>query len=634
MNKIFIFFILLLCFTGPSYPQIITTDVIMDSLTDNANALILDDINICTIKARDSAEFYKKRRILIKNRSGEKYCSLWLQESDFIEVKDIKAVITDTSGRKLKELHKNEIKESTISPDHILYVKNKNKHFEMVYHSYPYVFEYSYALELSSLFFWPSWYPQSDIPVLFSSYKLIIQYPTSYNTHNIGMEIFPLKTVERGDSVHYWEIKNVHPRISEDFLPPENELQIALFFAPENFRLGKISGSFANWDVMANWYRRMAEGSYQLSPEAQYEVQELIKGIDNKYEKVRVIYKYLQEKTRYAAIYLDIGGWKPNSAISVHKNRYGDCKDLTTYMVAMLTEAGIQAYPALAKTRDRGTVIKDFPSNQFNHCIAFVPFDQDTLWLECTADFLDIKDVPYTIEGIDALVIKDDAGEMIRTPVAPSNKNRWNSTSIAELNSSGNLKIKGCVKTTGKQKRYFKTLFEYAKNDEKKVQLQKIFGDHIPGLTINNYQFSEDGSDEKVVSISFDGNYDKAFSKSGSRLFVNPNIFNRKTSSNIPDETVDDRKFPIHFNYPYQDLDSVVIKIPYGYDLEAAPEMINIDNSFASFKTEYNFEDQYLTYVRYFEYKTNYFSRDLYSEYLEFLKTVVKFDQTKFVFKH
>ncbi|MGD9898664.1 MAG: transglutaminase family protein [Calditrichaceae bacterium] len=605
----------------------------MDSLKNEANALILDDINICTLKNKDAAEFYKKRRILIKNESGEKYCGLWLQESDFIEAKDIKAVITDTSGRKLRELQKNEIKESTISPDHILYVKNKNKYFELVYHTYPYVLEYSYKLELSSLFFWPSWYPQSDIPILFSSYKLILEHPVSYNNYGIGMEVIPVRTIERGDSVHYWEIENVIPRISEDFLPPENEIQMALFFAPQNFRLGESYGSFVNWDAMADWYRIMAKGSYELSQEAKNEVHELIKGLDNQYEKTRTLYKYLQEKTRYAAIYLDIGGWQPHSAISVHKNRYGDCKDLTTYMVAMLTEAGIQAYPALAKTRDRGTVIKDFPSNQFNHCIAFVPFEDDTLWLECTADFLDIKDMPYKIEGIDALVIKDDAGEMIQTPVAPSDKNRWISSSTAEIYLSGTLNIKSCVKTTGKQKRFFKSLFEYAKNDDKKIELQKIFGNYIPGLTINNYEFLEDGTDERVVLINFDGVYEKGVTKSGSRLFINPNIFNRKTSSNIPDEDEDEREFPIHFNYPYKDTDSVRIKIPYGYVLEAAPEMINIDNSFATFKTEFKFEDQYLYFVRFFEYKTNHFSRDLYSEFVGFLKTVVKFDQTKFVFK-
>ena len=39
-----------------------------------------------------------------------------------------------------------------------------------------------------------------------------------------------------------------------------------------------------------------------------------------------------------------IGGWQANHAADIFRNRYGDCKDKTTLLIAMLHVAGIDAY--------------------------------------------------------------------------------------------------------------------------------------------------------------------------------------------------------------------------------------------------------------------------------------------------
>lgn len=87
----------------------------------------------------------------------------------------------------------------------------------------------------------------------------------------------------------------------------------------------------------------------------------------NDREKIQRLYSFLQNHTRYVAIELGLSNWQPQSAQSVFDNHYGDCKDLTTLMVAMLREVGVKAYPASILTRDHGLLIKEFPANQFNH---------------------------------------------------------------------------------------------------------------------------------------------------------------------------------------------------------------------------------------------------------------------------
>lgn len=610
--------------------QTIVSDAEMDSLRREADAIVLESEQVCTILNENRAQIHTRQKILVKNSKGAEYGKIWLQESEFIGYDQIKAKITDIQGNIIKKLRKDQIDESTLSPGFILYQKTKNKYFQLVHNSYPYILEYSFRREIKSLFLWPGWYPQFNIPVEISSYKLILKKQVPFNTYPIGMQIDPVKSKEKGDSVYTWQLSNVPPRLKEDFLPAEHQVQMALLFAPVNFELGKSRGSFQSWAEMGLWYYGLIGDRFRLNEEVRREVLDLIAAENDTLEIIRKLYRYLQTKTRYVAIYLDIGGWQPNPAQSVYENGYGDCKDLTILMVAMLKVAGIEAYPALALTRDRGVVYEDFTANQFNHCIAFVPLARDTLWLECTADFLDIREIPYEIEDINTLVVQGATGKIIRTPTAPAAENRWQSTSKVELIKLGTLIIESSVQVSGQQKHFFKSLYEIADSQDKKIVLQKIFSNYIPNLDIAQYQFEEVGSAPTSIRINFNGVYKKAVASVGKRLFVNPNLFNQKTHRNIPDD--EKRTFPIRFNFPYQDTDTLQIKIPFGYVLEAAPQPMDLESSFARYKTEYRFEDGFLHYVRLFEYKTNYFHQELYPEFLEFLKSVVKNDQTKFVF--
>lgn len=614
------------------YADKIVSDAKMDSLIKSADAVILINQRIFRVINENEGELFVRFKIRINNIKGEEYCERTLHESEFISIEEIEAQITDTSGNINKELDDDDIEEANISSGNILYDENRYKYFKLSHNTYPYILEYSYKKSYASHFFWPGWYPQSGVPTLLSMYKLIIEEPVKYKTYSIGLDILSKKSEEDGNTVLTWTLKNIPKRKKEKHIPPENKGQMALYFEPIKFQLGDSKGKTSTWDDLADWYRNLTSDKYNLPLDNQQEIKNLLEGIENPYEIIRTLYKYLQHQTRYVAVYLDIGGWEPHSASSTYKNHYGDCKDLSTLMVAMLKVAGIKAYPALVLTRDRGIVITEFPSSQFNHCITFIPLDNDTLWLECTSDLYDSSEMPAWIEDIYAFVIKDDGGEIIRTPKAQSNRNVWGSNSELELHNSGMLFIESSVQTTGIKKFPFKPIFEFYQPEDEKIRLQEIFGSHLPNLTIDRYNYEELENEKRSFIIKFSGIYKRAFPRTGSRLFLNPNIFNRCLSEDMPEEK--DRKFPIYVNeYPYQNIDTVKIKLPYGYKLEAAPQEIELDESFARYKTEYKYENKTLFYVRYFEYKTNHFSVELYDRFLNFLKTVVKTDQTKFVFK-
>jgi len=58
-------------------------------------------------------------------------------------------------------------------------------------------------------------------------------------------------------------------------------------------------------------------------------VTELTKNAKSREEKARLLYEYVQNKTRYISIQLGIGGFQPFEARVVDETGYGDCKALS-----------------------------------------------------------------------------------------------------------------------------------------------------------------------------------------------------------------------------------------------------------------------------------------------------------------
>jgi hypothetical protein len=604
----------------------------IDSLVQEADAVVLSNYEIVNILSESSVEYTVHRKILIKNENGEENSTVILTESEFKEVNDIEAFIIDTMGNILKELDEDEIEEAELSPGYVFYSGRSYKWFSLKHHTYPYILDYTYTISINSLFFWPDWYPQTEIPSLSATYKLIMSYPVEFSYQSVGIDIEPREEMMNSKKVYCWELTNIPQVKIEEFMPPEVKIQMAVFFKPDSYWIDSYSGSFVDWSSVAAWYGLLAEGKYDLPLVAKNEIHELVDGISEPKEKVRVLYNYLQKHSRYVAIEMGIGGWQPQSAAEVYENHYGDCKDLTTFMISMLDVAGIDAYPALALTRNQGVVNTEFPSNQFNHCITFVPLKDDTLWLECTASYLDMEDTHYSIEDIHVLVVKGKNSKLIRIPQKSAAHNLWNSTLKAVLGKKGDLTIKARLVTKGNQKSYLKNKLMANNNKNNIVFLKEYFGNNKK-LVINEFSFHDSGNNYANYDLELNGVFNKFTSYRGKRMFINPNILNRTNSNNLPKEEIGERKFPVFYNYPYLDIDTVLIELPDGYIVESKPANKNITKTFAAFSATYESTENTLFYIRKLELKKNIVPVSEYDEFIKFFKEIIKSDKSKFVIR-
>lgn len=629
-SKLFLYMLFCCLATSWLYAQ-------SESWQEDADALILMDQQKFEIESLEKAR-YKVRQVIRFNNNKEvdDFARVVVEESNLAKCLGISAKIRDKNGKVVKHLKKkSEFESAQFSPGYELYSESKYYWAELDWLEYPFEIEYEYELELKTLFLWPPWYPQSGIPVQKSTYQLILPNEEfNFNTHSIGLEIEPVKRQSKKGKVEwFWELSEVDPPEKEGYMSPESRnQQRALLFVAETFMLGKYAGQSDTWDNFAKWYRRLITDETTLPPAMVAEVKELLSDEQTVYEKVNEIYRYLQDNTRYVAIYLDIGGWKPHSLSSVAFNKYGDCKDLTMLMIAMLDIAGIQSYPALMRTRDTGRVIEEFPSNQFNHVLTCVPSESDTIWVECTADNCYAGDLDYSREDSKVLLVKENGGEIVYIPPSPAEENGMVSKIKGRLTSDGLLYLDGWAESSGNQADYVRGNLIGAREEDQVEWVRNYVGENLPKVDLSSYQtYNIEEKFNQPVKIEFSGKASNFAASSGSRLFVNPAIMNRRSKRSVPRK--ESREFDIYFKYAYADTDSVELQIPTGYALEAGPKVQNLETDFGRYEVNYEAEGNQFRYRRIFQITDKIIAREKYDEFKKFLKAVSKSDGSKFVFK-
>lgn len=135
---------------------------------------------------------------------------------------------------------------------------------------------------------------------------------------------------------------------------------------------------------MGKWLWNIRDGKTALTEDMKSKLHSMTDTCQSVKSKIDVLYKYLEQNTRYVNITLGIGGYQPVAAAEVCRTGFGDCKGLSNFMHAMLKEVGVPSSEVVISTK-YDKIYKDYPNfNQFNHEILMVPMRQDTVWIECT----------------------------------------------------------------------------------------------------------------------------------------------------------------------------------------------------------------------------------------------------------
>ena len=610
---------------APLYP----VSAIPESMKSGMYAVIREQELRFEINSTKNATTYGRIVTTILNPNGQNYAKKVLYYDKYSIIKYFKGISYDAEGKVLKKLKPSDIYDQS-QYDGSLFSDNRLKVADLSHGTYPYTAEFEYEIEEKALLHAPGFrlYSDDEIAIEKSRYTLI--YPTALKPRYKSFKIPDPKVKIDGDRETLdWNFESIRPDKFEKFGPSSERMIPNIAVAPTHFEYGKYSGKMDSWDSYAQWIISLNTGRDVLPEQTKKRVHELTASVQSKEEKVRILYEYLQSRTRYVGIQLGIGGYQPFEASVVDQTGYGDCKGLSNYMVSMLSEIGIKANYTLIRAGSYESDIDiSFPSSQFNHAIVAVPTTTDTLWLECTSQTNPFGYVGDFTGDRHALMITDKGGAIVRTPSYTADDNVQTRKADVFVEMSGNAKAK--VKTTYRGLQYENGDLNHIINnqyDEQKKWLQKNV--KIPAFDIVQFAMVNNKTVVPSAVVNAELMLPRFATASGKRIFLTPNLMNKSTY--IP-EKLEVRKTNIVLRMPFTDLDTIQYHLPEGIYPEFLPEKVTVKSRFGEYESHYTVDQGQLLYVRKLKMKKGEFPADSYKEFTDFYKSINKADNTKIVF--
>ncbi|MEI7833532.1 MAG: transglutaminase domain-containing protein, partial [bacterium] len=226
-----------------------------------------------------------------------------------------------------------------------------------------------------------------------------------------------------------WQVTKVPAlKMDEAWAPPLDDLL-------DSARVSTLT----DWSTVTDWYGKLTLGKAALTPEIQRVADEKTKGCATVAEKIAALHKAVRE---LAYVGIEMGGQsdEPHPALQVMLRNYGDCKDKSTLLRALLAAEGIESWYVLVRTTDKGVLDRElYGPGEFNHVILLAKTPEGDRYLDVTDADCPAELLPPLVAGADALIIRG-TGELVTLPVPSPEMNHTDIAITATVAPEGTLK--------------------------------------------------------------------------------------------------------------------------------------------------------------------------------------------------
>ena len=604
---------------------------IKPELLKNANVVVrsyeleTDIVSLTEVNTREHLV------VTVLNEKGDRYANCVEVYSGLQKIEHISGYIYDGNGETVTKIKQSDFKDVLMFSAYPEYSDNKYKTYNVNYRKYPYTVEYIIEVSQNHTFALPEWSPATGAHCSIEAANLTV---TTHGNASLRYKQFLAgepKVVNGLEQKQYtWSLRSF-PAWKPEPLSKTEYPTPTILLATDNFMMDDYAGNMTTWLQFGKFIYDINKGRDLLPPDVKVKAAQLISGAKDDRQKVGELYTYLQNTMRYVAVEYGIGGWQSLDAAFLSKNQYGDCKALSNYMMALLGEAGIQAYPVtiFAGVENDHTLLKDFVCNQTNHVILCVPLANDTMWLECTSAELPAGYLSDFTQNRDALMITPAGGILVHTPAYDTSINFAQHHAYITIGEEG-LNVSMNNLYSGEAATNLYHVMKYDNDHQKQEYLQSKF--HLSSYTVDDYAFQkiDNAAVTKVsekVKISVAGLY----TKTGSRSFVMLDVCPIDMSAPYEDN---ERKTPFYLPESEAYCDTVEMDIPQQCEVEFIPPAVSMRYPFGSYSCAITKEGNKLVMVRKLTINGNTYEPTLYESYLKLVSILNNESHKKVVLKN
>lgn len=231
----------------------------------------------------------------------------------------------------------------------------------------------------------------------------------------------------------YFKMLNTEQTFSENRLGSETDYQLMVQQQPtltvsndaaawyEPYAKAQFSES-KDWLSVVDWARPMFERQLDDSAALKSKIKQITEQTNDLEQQVMLALNFVQQDIRYLGIEIGSNSHFPAKASDTLLKRYGDCKDKSVLLVALLKGLGVQASPVLVNSQSgEGLADKLASVKSFNHAIVKAEINNKSYWFDPTLLYQQVAlEAVYQPNYGYALVLKPGVDGLEKMPAERS----------------------------------------------------------------------------------------------------------------------------------------------------------------------------------------------------------------------
>lgn len=424
---------------------------------------------------------------------------------------------------------------------------------------------------------------QEKIPV--DHVEMLFFSPEYFNfkTHKRGWVPVNIKETQVDRSYSYGELKrevlltNVPAMVEEGYAGNIDNYAASLKFELSYIQYpnGSTKDFATSWETVSKTINESGSFGDELKQKNYFEedIDALLSGVSDKNEKIAKVFNFVKAKMTWNRF----NGYYATGVKDAYKKSTGNVGDINLMLTAMLRYAGINANPVILSTKDNGIPI--FPTRDgFNYVVAGVEVLDDVLLLDATNKNAEINVLEKKLLNWQGRVIRSE-GSSNWVSLVPETYATESTMISAEITPERAIVGDSRNRYSAHYALEYRQKYSNLDSESKRKALEKNIGEtEISEITFKNLEQPDSPLD---LTFHFE-NMDSVEEISG-KLYFSPLVFMAIKDNPFK---LEERQYPIDFEYPKKDRYIINITLPEGYQVESLPESIamNLDRGEGSFK--------------------------------------------------
>lgn len=381
---------------------------------------------------------------------------------------------------------------------------------------------------------------------------------------------------EGSDGVVRMSSNNIPAFVTEDYMPPENELKFRVQFV--------YYDSFPERDQQKFWRNfdkkqvDRAEGFVSKKKGLEEAVAKIVSPGDSPETKLRKIYTFSQQirnlsyETRKSEQEEKRDKQKfASNAEELLKLGYGSGYDITWVFLGLARAAGFEAYPCLVSTRNEYFFNQQrMNDHELNANVVLVKLNGKDTFYDPGAKFLPFGLLPWYESGVTGLKLDKEGGTWLTTTLPSSSESQIERTADLKVTPEGDLTGKLKVAFTGLEALSRRSGQRLEDDAAKKKYLEEQVREYIPaGIEVELTNKPDWAGSETPLTAEFDLKVPGWVSGAGKRAMIPAALFGA-TEKHVFEHA--DRTWPVYFEYPFKKVDDLTIELPLGWKIGDLPK--------------------------------------------------------------